>query len=506
MTTSEKNSYGQILKSSALIGASSIVDIGFRIIRVKAMALWLGPAGVGLLGLYSSIADLAQSLAGMGIDSSGVRQIAQAVGTNEPERIARTVGVLRRICLVLGTLGAGLLVAFSKQVSTLTFDTAEHADLVALLSLAVLFRLVAAGQMALLRGMRRISDLARMEIWGSLLATVISLPLVFFLRERGVVPSLVGTAAMTIVTSWWYSRKVRIRAPSMTTSQIRHEAAALLRLGFAFMVSGLMMMGVGYAVRVIVLRELGFDAAGHYQSAWTLGGLYVGFILQAMGTDFYPRLTAVADDHAECNRLVNEQAQVSLLLAGPGVLATLAFTSVAITLFYSSKFDAAVGPLRWICLGMSLRVITWPLGFIVVAKGLQGLFIWIDLLCSVVQLALAWTLVKLVGLDGAGMAFFGLYVFHGLLIYPIARRITGFRWSAANKRIGLFFLPLITLVFGSFYVLPPWMATGVGALAALLSGAWSVNVLANLIPPDRLPTPIRRLLIRLRFIGEGDPH
>ena len=45
--------------------------------------------------------------------------------------------------------------------------------------------------------------------------------------------------------------------------------------------------------------------------------MYVGFILQAMGSDFYPRLTAVADDHAECNRLVNEQAQIGLLLAGP---------------------------------------------------------------------------------------------------------------------------------------------------------------------------------------------
>ena len=104
---------------------------------------------------------------------------------------------------------------------------------------------------------------------------------------------------------------------------------------------------------------------------------------------------------------------VSLLLAGPGVLATLTMTPILIALFYTAKFDPAVGALRWICLGMSLRVITWPLGYIVVAKGLQGLFIWIDLLCAAVQLGLAWLLVPLVGLDGAGMAFFGLYVFHG---------------------------------------------------------------------------------------------
>jgi len=285
----------------------------------------------------------------------------------------------------------------------------------------------------------------------------------------------------------------------MTASQVSQEAAALLRLGFAFMATGLMTMGVAYAVRVIILRQLGVEAAGYYQSAWTIGGLYVGFILQAMGTDFYPRLTAVAHADTECNRLVNEQAQVSLLMAGPGVLATLTFTPLVIALFYSQKFDAAVDTLRWICLGMSLRVITWPLGFIVVAKGMQSLFIWIDLVCSVVQLGLSWVLVKWIGLEGAGMAFFGLYVFHAFLIYPIARTVTSFRWSTENKRIGLFFLPLIGLVFGSFYVLPALWATGIGILAVLLSGAYSVRILANLISTERLPIPIRRIFRWFRF-------
>src|SRR5262249_47494509 len=147
-----------------------------------------------------------------------------------------------------------------------------------------------------------------------------------------------------------------------------------LRLGLAFMASGLMTMGMAYAVRIILLRQVGFEATGFYQSAWTLGGLYVGFILQAMGADFYPRLTASATDNPACNRLVNEQAQVGLLLAGPGLLATLTFAPLVITLFYSAKFGAAAGVLRWICLGTILQVITWPMSFIIVAKARQAIF------------------------------------------------------------------------------------------------------------------------------------
>ena len=99
-----KKSYGQILKSSALIGGSSVVGIGIGMIRTKAMALLLGPAGVGLMGLYSSIADLTQSVVGMGLNSSGVRQIAEAAGSGEAERIARTATVLRRISVPAGCL------------------------------------------------------------------------------------------------------------------------------------------------------------------------------------------------------------------------------------------------------------------------------------------------------------------------------------------------------------------------------------------------------------------
>src|SRR6185295_14160468 len=120
---SNKKTYGQILKSSVLIGGSSFFNIGLGIVRTKVMAILLGPAGVGLMGLYSSVIDLTQSIAGMGINSSGVRQIAEAVGSGDTTRIARTAKVLRWISVVLGLLGAILLAAFCVPISRLTFKT-----------------------------------------------------------------------------------------------------------------------------------------------------------------------------------------------------------------------------------------------------------------------------------------------------------------------------------------------------------------------------------------------
>jgi len=495
----KKHTYGQILKSSAVIGGSSMLNIIIGIIRTKAMAMLLGPSGVGLMGLYGSITDLTISVVGMGINSSGVRQIAEAVGSDDTERIARTASVLRRISILLGVLGAVFLIGFSGPLSKLTFGNDQHATAIALLSIAVFFNLVSAGQGALIQGMRRISDLAKMGILGTLFGTLISILVVYFLREDGVAPSLVLVAAMGILTSWWYSRKIPIQTPSISTSQVGQEAAALLKLGFAFMVSGLLMAGAAYAVRLIVVRKVGFDAAGLYQAAWALGGLYIGFILQAMGADFYPRLTAIAKDNAECNRVVNEQAHVSMLLAGPGVIATLTFAPLVIALFYTPKFEGAVEILRWLCLGMTLRVISWPMGFIIVAKNVQNLLIFSELAWTVVYLGLAWTCVSSFGLKGAGIAFFGSYVFHVLMIYVIVRRLSGFRWSIANMQTSFLFIALITVVFCSYYALPPLLAMGIGTLAVLLSGVYSIQVFLNLISLDRIPRPVLKSLQWLRL-------
>jgi PST family polysaccharide transporter len=499
----EKHTYAQILKSSALIGGSSVVNIFTGVIRTKAMAVLLGPAGFGLMSVYGSISDLAQSVAGMGINSSGVRQIAEAVGTGEQERIARTAAVLRRTSVFLGILGAISLILFSAQMSKLTFGDDHHSAAVTLLSLAVFFRLVSAGQGALIQGMRRISDLARMGILGGLFGTVISIVLVYFLRERGVVPALVSIALAGLTTSWWYSRKVEIERPSMTFSLVRREVSGLLKLGFAFMVSAFLMMGAAYAVRTMVLRMVGLDAAGFYSAAWTLGGLYVGFIFQAMAADFYPRLTAVARDNAECNRLVNEQAQISLLLAGPGVIATLTFAPLVIALFYSAKFDATVGILRWICLGMTLRVITWPMGFIILAKGAANYFVWTEVAWTAANVGLSWVCLKSFGLNGVGIAFFGSYVFHWLIIYPIVRRLSGFRWSSANRKTGLLYLTVTALVFCGFYILSPIFAVGFGILAVILVSAYSLRTLVILVPVARIPDPLRRWLGRFGFSTSG---
>jgi enterobacterial common antigen flippase len=492
-TKNANHSYGQILKSSGLVGSSSLVNIGFRIVRTKAMALLLGPSGVGLLSLYSSISDTATIFAGMGLNSSGVRQIAAAVATGDTRRIARTVTALRRVALVLGAVGGLLLIALCRPVSRTTFGDDLHAGQVILLSLAVLFGAITAAQTALVQGMRRIADLARLSVLGALFGTIFSVTIVYFFGQRGLVPSLICVAAMGIATSWWYARKIKVERITMTWAEVAQEASELLKLGLAMMGGTMLNVMAAYTVRILIRQNVGMAAIGFYQAAWVLGGFYVDFILQAMGADFYPRLTAVANHNSKCNRLVNEQTEVGLLLAGPGLLATLTFAPVVISLLYTAQFQPAVGIFRWICLGMMLRVVTWPMGFIPLAKGRRHLFLGLQFVASILQVGLAWLGLQLFGLIGVGVAFFVLFLIHFTIVRLVAKRLSGFCWSSTNRRLALLFALLSAIVFGLWYLLPRALSTVLGAVITLFAGIYSLRVLCSFVPMHRLPRLVQRL-------------
>jgi PST family polysaccharide transporter len=228
---------------------------------------------------------------------------------------------------------------------------------------------------------------------------------------------------------------------------MKRETYLLIKLGVAIMLGSLMTAGTMYILRVMIIRELGLEATGLYQAAGTLSSVYVGFILESMGKDFYPRLSSVAHDNALCNKLVNEQAEVSFLLAAPGICATLILAPLVITILYSEQFVNALEILRWQMLGILLRVGSWPMGFILLAKGEGKKFFLSEFITNIVYIGLTWVGILYLGLKGVGVAFFGMYLFYWILIYIITKKITGLTWSKNNLQIGLVILPAVGIVF-----------------------------------------------------------
>lgn len=477
------SSYGQILKASSILGGTQVLVYLISLLKNKAAAVFLGPSGVGLVGLYISATSMIGVLAGLGLNASGVREVASAASTNDPTRVAHVIHILRRLCWLSGIVGWLLTIALAWPLSQWTFGSTEKAFDIVLLGSTVMVGAVAGGQVALLQGMRRIGDLAKVNLLCVVAGTIISIALYAWAGVQGIVPALILAAFASALINWRFARMVRVEKCSLTWRETFKQAGPLLRLGSALMWNGLLVTAVAFIARALVVREAGLDASGLYQAAWTISGMFSGFVLSAMGADFYPRLAGVSEDNVALKRLVNEQTEVGLLLALPGLLGTLVFAPVLLEVLYTSKFIPAADLLPWFLAGVFVQVISWPIGFVLLAKSHSFTFAWVETVIQSSQVAMLFVLITAFGVVGAAAAFALTQCIHIGLYFGVVRRKTGFGWMGPVVRLvticAFFMLAALLLHF----LATGWTRVGAGAVVVAAAGLFSLSRLLSMVNP-----------------------
>ena len=432
-------SYRQILKSSSIIGGASVINILIGLVRTKLIAVLLGPTGIGLVSIYTSLMSTATAVATMGIGTVGTRQIAEALAKENERALAVVRRAMSWGALLLASAGALVVWSLREVLAVKVLGGAEHANIVAWLALGVALSVASASQGALIQGMRRIGDMARLSVYGSVLNTVLGVALLWQWGQAGLVAYvLIGPLVSFLMGHWYVSRLPKIASDPIAMQEMAHQWKTLLRLGIPFMGAGLVGALVQLWIRIEVSNTLGAESLGHFQAASTISMQYIGFVLAAMGADYYPRLTGVIQDHKAATRLVNEQTEIALLLSAPVFIAMIGLAPWVIHLLYSSAFAPAVEVLRWQILGDVLKVASWPLGFVILAAGSGKTFFWTDSIAMVLMGGLIAGFSSRVGLRITGIAFFGCYLVYLPLVYLIAQRKIGFVWSHNIAKIIVF--------------------------------------------------------------------
>lgn len=489
MTDAARSSaHRAILRATAIVGGASAMNILIGLARNKIAALLLGPAGVGTIGLLLNLVTTIASLVGLGIAMSGVRALASAGDEAARGQAQRTITRLTAGLAVAGTL---VTVLFRGPIAAQVLGDRALGWQVAWLAPAVAFTLWSSTQIALLNGWRRLGDLARAQVGGAALGTTLGIAALVLWGEAGILAYVVAAplgmvAVGTIYTARLPRPDAQTDAPdrsAVTPAAVPEGAGALIRLGVPMMLGGLAMPLALLAIRAVIGDQLGADALGQFTAAWTLSATYVGFVLAAMGTDYFPRLSATIADHRVSCRMVNDQAEVALLLAMPVLLGVQATAPWLIRLLYSDAFVPAVTILHWQIAGDVLKLASWPLAFVILAQGRGKLFWIIEALVMSVMTGAVWLLVAPLGLEATGIAYALAYLVYLPILLIAARRMIGLRIEpriAAIVALGLAGVGGIALVHR-------WSDVAALALGLVLAALSGINTLLYLKTLGRRP-------------------
>lgn len=476
-----KNSYRQIVKATSLFGGVQFFQIIISVIRSKFVAVLLGPAGMGIVGLFTSTTGLVAGLTNFGLSTSAVKNISEANATNDQDRISTVITVLRRLVWFTGILGAVVTLIFSPLLSQFTFGTKDYTLGFAWLSITLLINQLSVGELVLLQGLRRLQQLAKANVFGSLFGLIIAVPLYYILGVEGIVPVIIITAFSTLFFTWYFSRNIKITKQEITSTTLSTEGKSMMVMGFMISLSGLIALMAAYIIRIFINRTGNVADVGLYTAGFTILNTYVGMIFTAMGTDYYPRLSLVASNNKQCKEHINQQSEIALLILAPILIGFLVFIKWAVILLYSSKFLTITGMVYWATLGIFFKAMSWAIAFVFLAKGASKLFFWNELAGSVCGLGLSLLGYHLGGLTGLGISFLIGYLLYFVQVFVIAKLKFEFSFDRSLSLIFSIQFLLALSCFAAVNLLNEPYAYIPGILLIIISGWYSYRELEKRI-------------------------
>ena len=404
-----------ILKAMGIFGGVQVLNILCSLVRNKLVAIWIGPAGVGLFALFNQALEMLNIATNLGVRNSSVRDISQAVEKRDSTLIARILTVVRRWSLWLGLGGALITMAIAPLLSRLTFGDFSHVWHYVALSAAVLFMALTNGEYAVLQGLSKLKKLAKVTVSGTIGGLLISIPMFYLWREDSVLPSIIAYALCVMAAALILKDK---EYPAAQVS--RHEAVVMgadfIKLG-VFMTLGTFVTMLASYIFVSWLNITGGkEMVGFYQAGYTLIDKYAGLVFVALGYEYYPRLSRVAHSSQRLRVYVSNQINITFMVLTPCLLAFILLRSHLVWLLYSGEFLVILTYISWGVVGTVLRAMSWCLSFVMLAKGDGKIFLITESLDAVIGLVLNIVCFSLWGVDGLGYAYLAWYAIYTIIV------------------------------------------------------------------------------------------
>ena len=437
------------MEATSLFGGVQVFNILFAIVRSKFIALFIGPAGMGIASLLNSTLSLINGITNLGLDRSAVKDISFSQKNKEKEQVDRTISVLKRLAWFTAIFGALVMILASSYLSEFAFNNRDFTLAFIWIAIALFFKQISNSQLAILQGLRKLKDLARANFFGNFFGLLITVPLYYFYRIEAIVPAIIISSLLSFAFTFYYTNKLEITKSPIGISEAFSEGREMIHLGVMLSISSMISLLVAYIIQIYISQEGGVNEVGLYNAGFVILNTYVSIIFTAMATDYYPRLAAIADQIVEIRKAVFEQTYIAVLLITPIIVAFIMFAQFIIVILYSSDFTPIVKMVTWGILGMVFKAVSFSMGYIIIAKGDSKVFI---------KTAVGFNTLLLIsniigyyygGLEGLGISFFLYYIVHFIGL----KLITQYRYKFQfDKGFYPIFLVCISLCVASFFI------------------------------------------------------
>ena len=394
---------------TVLNGIAQFVKAISSLIINKVIVVFLGSPALLFVGNLKSVFTILQQISGAGVYEGAVKYLSG-------EYKDRQTFILQA-CLTLMLLGFFISVALYFVLYDQILDLLPLGDndrelipwLTGGIVLSLLCFVFHTLMQSFFHGLKSYKIIVQSTLISALLTLGVSTALIYYANKIGLILSVFVPSVILLLTYCFHIRKSWHFGRVIFDKPFRLFVFKPV-LSFTVMsaVAAIVFPSVLITIRTLLVEHSGVELASYWEGYSRLSLFMSGLAISSISLYYLPKLVE-ANSGQEMLKVVLWGVKFLFAVAFPAMLLIFLFGCDVISLLYTTNFLEAIFLLKWELLGTFLKLLSFTVSFIMIAKKLTTVFVLSELISGLTFFGLSVLLVEMYGVVGASIAFAGTY-------------------------------------------------------------------------------------------------
>lgn len=413
----------KLIETSILSFIATAVTMVSGLVINKAVAIYIGPSGLALIGQFQSLSQLAMTAAS-GAINKGVTKYTAEYG-KDSDRIAILFSTASKISFLTSIVVGVCLVFLSETASIYFLESEEHSFIFVIFGVTIVLFVLNNLLLSILNGLKEIKSWVKINIIQSLYSLVFTTILIAWLGLNGALIALVtNQSVIFLIVLWMLRHHPVIKIENFKKAFDKSEAKKLA--GFAAMaITTAVTVPVSQLfIRSYLVENLSWEQAGYWQAMWYISNMYLMVIGTTLSIYYLPKLSGLVEKSDLRMEIIQGYKVIMPIVI---VLSFLVFIlkDIIIWLLFSKNFLPMRELFLWQLIGDVIKVSALLLAYIMHAKAMVRTYISTEIAFSLSFVVLSIWFVDNYGLVGMTYSYALNYTMYLGVVLLLTKR----KWS-----------------------------------------------------------------------------
>jgi PST family polysaccharide transporter len=409
-----------LIKTSLLSFIATVVKLLAALVINKAVALYIGPSGLAVIGQFQNMLQLAMT-ASQGAINAGVTKYTAEIGADS-EELPILFSTAFKISVTCSVVVGLLLIIFSNYAATIFLKDSAYSYIFITLGFTIVFYTLNSLLLSIVNGLKEVPIFIGINITQSIYSLIFTTALIYFFGLKGALLALVTNQSVIFVFVLW-------KFKNHPVIKLKHFKAKFNKI-FASKLGKYALMSITAAIlgpvsHLIIRNHLGesfgWEAAGYWQAIWYISTMYLMVITTSLSIYYLPRLSEI-NNKGELRKELISGYKIILPVVSLLALSMFTLKDFIIFILFSEDFQPMSELFLWQLVGDVLKITAWLLSYIMLAKAMTKSFMISEILATGSFVVLAILFTNNYGLIGITYAFALNYLLYLILVFFLVRK------------------------------------------------------------------------------------